>query len=148
MITNNAFFYIRAKCNAKKGGRNVKEHIGAWIYCRIGASENSNDSLKEQRKELSDYAESMGFSIAGVSEDVGSGLDMNRPGILNLLKAVEESRVEILLVKSLDRLGRNYSNTIDFRLKLEHMNVKIYSPQQGEISLEKKWSDALRGKAR
>ncbi|MDD4753388.1 MAG: recombinase family protein, partial [Desulfitobacteriaceae bacterium] len=54
----------------------------AWIYCRIDAPEDTHGALKGQKKELSDYAEQMDFVIVGESEDIGSGLDYNRTGLL------------------------------------------------------------------
>ena len=67
----------------------------AWLYCRIDAPEDTHGTLKEQKKELWDYAEQLGLEVAGASQDLGSGLTLDRPG-LNILKtAAAERRMDV-----------------------------------------------------
>ena len=46
----------------------------AWNYCRIDAPEDIHGALKGQYERLETYAEQMGFSVVGSSQDLGSGL--------------------------------------------------------------------------
>ena len=83
-----------------------------------------------------DYAEQMGFEIVGESEDLGSGLDFERVGLSEIMKAAGEGRMDMLLVKKLDRLGRDTAKTLEFIRGLEQLGVGLFSPLEGEIQLE------------
>lgn len=107
----------------------------AWIYTRIDAPEDDRGVLKGQEKELLNYAEQMGFVIAGTSSDLGSGLDFERPGLIRLTDAAWEDRFDILLVKNLGRLGRDMVQTAGLLQQLGDLGIKIFSPQEGEIRM-------------
>lgn len=108
-----------------------------WLYCRIDAPEDARGMLKGQKKELYDYADQLGFTVVGCSEDLGSGLKYNRPGLLEVEHAAEQGRMDILLVKQLSCLGRDSAQTLDFLRKLKQLDIKLYSPLEGEIRLSK-----------
>lgn len=108
----------------------------AWLYCRIDAPEDTHGTLKGQKKELMDYAEQMGFEIVGESKDLGNGLDFDRAGLSEVMKAAGEGKMDVLLVKKLDRLGRDTVKTSEFIRGLEQLGIELYSPLEGEIKLE------------
>lgn len=114
----------------------MKKQKSAWIYCRIDAPEDAHGNLKNQRKELYDYAEQMGFEVVGFSEDTGSGLDFNRSGLLEVRKAAGDGRMDVLLVKTLDCLGRNTAKMQEFFQGLDQLDIQLYSPLEGEIHLD------------
>lgn len=115
---------------------NHQEQKKAWVYCRIDAPEDAHGALKGQKKELMDYAEQMGFEVVGCSEDLGSGMEFDRAGLAKVTKAAGEGKMDVLLVKKLDRLGRDTAKTLEFIRGLEQMGVGLYSPLEGEIQLE------------
>lgn len=106
----------------------------AWIYCRIDAPEDSHGALKGQKKELMDYAEQMGFVVIGESEDIGSGL--NRVGLADVMKAAGDGKMDVLLVKKLDRLGRDTAKLLELLRGLDQMGVELYSPLEGQIRFD------------
>jgi len=108
----------------------------AWIYCRIDAPEDTHGAMKGQKKELMDYAEQMGFEVAGCSEDLGSSMDFDRSGLVEVMKAAEEGRMDILLIKQLDRLGRDTAKTLELLQSLEQLSIQLYSPLEGEIRMD------------
>lgn len=114
----------------------MKEQKRAWIYSRIDTPEDAHGSLKSQKKELFDYAEQMSFAVAGSSEDLSSGLDFNRTGLLEVMKAAGDGKIDVLLVKRLDRLGRDTAKTLEFSRGLDQLGIQIYSPLEGEIHLD------------
>lgn len=114
---------------------NQENQQRAWIYCRIDAPEDTHGALKGQKKELLDYAEQMGFEIVGESEDLGSGLDFDRTGLSEVMRAAGEGKMNVLLVKKLDRLGRDTAKTLEFVRGLEQLGVELYSPLEGEIQM-------------
>ena len=111
----------------------MKEQKRAWTYSRIDAPEDAHGSLKSQKKELFDYAEQLGFAITGSSEDFGNGLDFNRTGLLEVMKAAEDGKMDVLLVKRLDRLGRDMLKMLEFLRGLDQVGIRLYSPMEGEI---------------
>ncbi|WP_298196935.1 recombinase family protein [Desulfosporosinus sp.] len=108
----------------------------AWIYCRIDAPEDTHGVLKGQKRELTDYAEQMGFIVVGESEDIGSGLDSDRPGLAEVMKAAGDGRMDVLLVKKVDRLGRDTAKLLEFLRGLDQLGVELYSPLEGQIQLD------------
>lgn len=114
----------------------MKEQIRAWIYCRIDAPEDEHGSLKSQKEELYNYAEQMGIVVTGSSQDTGSGLEMNRPGLFEALQYGEEGKTDVLLVKRLDLISRDTPKTIELLQNLKQSGISVYSPLEGEIRLE------------
>jgi hypothetical protein len=108
----------------------------AWIYCRIDAPEDSHGALKGQKKELIEYAEQMGFVVVGEAEDIGSGLDFDRAGLAEVMKAAGDGKMDVLLVKKLDRLGRDTAKLLEFLRGLDKLGVELYSPLEGQIQLD------------
>ncbi|WP_324824934.1 recombinase family protein [Sinanaerobacter sp. ZZT-01] len=112
----------------------------AWLYCRIDAPEDTHGTLKEQQKELWDYAEQLGLEVAGVSQDLGSGLILDRPGFNVLKTAAAEGRMDMVLVKSLSSIGRSMEQTLELSKQINQMGITLCSPLEGEIQLS---SDTL-----
>jgi DNA invertase Pin-like site-specific DNA recombinase len=112
----------------------MDENKRAWTYSRIDAPEDAHGRLKEQKKELFDYAEQMGFEVVGSSEDLGSGLDFERSGLLKVMKAAADGEFGVLLIKRLDRLGRDMPKTMELLMEMDQLGIKVYSPLEGEIS--------------
>jgi len=108
----------------------------AWIYCRIDAPEDTHGVLKGQKRELMDYAEQMGFIVVGESVDIGGGLDSDRPGLAEVMKATDDGRMDVLLVKKVDRLGRDTAKLLEFLRGLDQLGVELYSPLEGQIQLD------------
>lgn len=113
----------------------MEQEKRAWLYCRIDAPEDTHGMLKSQKKELYDYAEQMGFTVIGCSEDLGSGLDKSRPGLTEVEHAVEQGKMDVLLVKKLSRLGKGPLKMLEFFGEMEQSGIKLYSPLEGEIKL-------------
>ena len=108
----------------------------AWIYCRIDAPEDTHGVLKGQKKELMDYSLQMGFVVVGEAEDIGSGLDFERAGLSEVMKAAGDGEMDVLLVKKLDRLGRDTAKLQELLRGLEQLGVELYSPLEGRIRMD------------
>jgi len=109
----------------------------AWLYCHIDAPEDAHGMLKGQQKELYDYAEQLGFIVVGCSEDLGSGLKYNRPGLIEVQHAAQQGKMDALLVKQPTRLRKDSAQTLDFLRKLKQLDIRLYSPLEGEIRMSK-----------
>ena len=68
--------------------------------------------VANQRAMLETYCEQQGWEVVEVYQDDGyTGLNMERPALQRMLKAVERKQVNIVVTKDLSRLGRNYLQT-------------------------------------
>lgn len=69
-------------------------------------------SIANQRDMLEKYCERQGWEVVSVYQDDGyTGLNMERPDLKRMLKAIERRRVNLVITKDLSRLGRNYLQT-------------------------------------
>ena len=105
----------------------------AWLYYRLSRDEDEEmNSLQNQRQILVDYAEQNGHEIVGESfDDNVSGMTFNRQGLGELENAVDEGKIEVVLVKDLSRLGRHRTQTALFIDHLRENNVKVISVTEG-----------------
>ena len=76
----------------------------AYFYCRV--AHDDSFSLERQAEELRRYAEQAGYTIVGAAAEHGSGMTLDRPALQELTEAVLAGKVDVVLVNSLDRLGR------------------------------------------
>lgn len=105
----------------------------AWLYYRLSRDEDEEmNSLQNQRQILVDYAEQNGYEIVGESfDDNVSGMTFNRKGLGKLEIAVDEGKIDVVLVKDLSRLGRHRTQTELFIDHLRQNNVKVISVTEG-----------------
>jgi len=117
----------------------------AWLYTNIDAPEDNNGSLKRQEKELFDYAEQLGLSIAGTSSDLGNSNDNDRPGMGQAIAAAEGGRFDVLLVRSSGRLCFDNEQIAGLIRQFGDMGVTVCSPIEGEIKLYSPMSIRMEG---
>ena len=112
------------------------EQKRAWIYCRIAHNgPNSTEVLAAQRHSLGAYAKEHSLEIVGFSNDIGSGLTMDRPGLLDFLAAAKDGKVDILLIHSLSRLGRDMDKVVRYWSLLRDLGISIHTADCGEVDL-------------
>ena len=87
----------------------------AAIYCRLSKDDDldgESASIANQRDMLEKYCERQGWEVSAVYQDDGfTGLNMERPDLKRMLKAIERRQVNLVITKDLSRLGRNYLQT-------------------------------------
>lgn len=87
----------------------------AAIYCRLSKDDDlkgESASIANQRDMLEKYCRKQGWEVVSVYQDDGyTGLNMERPSLKRMLKAVEQRQVNLVITKDLSRLGRNYLQT-------------------------------------
>ena len=83
----------------------------AALYMRLSREDGNRESagIESQRLMLRAYAEENGYGIYGEYVDDGySGTRYDRPAFCRMLADIEAGYVNMVLVKDLSRLGRNY----------------------------------------
>ena len=87
----------------------------AAIYCRLSKDDDldgESASIANQRDMLEKYCEKQGWEVVEVYQDDGyTGLNMERPDLKRMIKAIERRQVNLVITKDLSRLGRNYLQT-------------------------------------
>lgn len=85
------------------------------LYLRLSRDdekESESESISNQRAFLTDYANRNGFNIVEVFADDGySGTSFDRPAFMQMIKMVEEKKINTIITKDLSRLGRDYIKT-------------------------------------
>ena len=90
-----------------------------FFYCRV--AHDDGFSLEAQGAELRHYAEQAGYTIVGASDEHGNGLTLDRPALQKVTEAVLAGKVDMVLVKSIDRIGREWGMTQRYiDLLMEH----------------------------
>ncbi len=99
-------------------------------YCRVSTDEQAAEgfSIEGQADKLRAYSRLRDLGEVAVLADPGwSGKDMHRPGLQQLLAAVDARHVSHVLVWRLDRLSRNLADLILLADRLGEHEVALHS---------------------
>lgn len=96
-----------------------------WIYCRIACADNF--SMQLQVDELRRYAAEHGYIIAGITQEHGNGLSLNRQGLSEVMAAAENGSTDIVLVKCVSRIARHTAHLLEFIRTLREYWVSLES---------------------
>lgn len=110
---------------------NAKRATRVALYVRVSTSEQTT---RNQRRELKAVAERHGWDVVSVFEDAGisgaKGRD-RRPGLDALMKAVARKEFDMVAAWSVDRLGRSLPDLLDVLKELHAKDVDLFLYQQG-----------------
>jgi site-specific DNA recombinase len=107
--------------------------VRAFIYCRVSTQEQATDdhySLANQEARCRDYIKHRAWQLVKVLKDVGSGKSAERPNYQELLLAIREQRVDVVVVYRLDRLSRNVVDVYSALDAFSRNNVGFVSVQE------------------
>jgi len=96
------------------------------LYLRVSTDQQVTDN---QRPELVALARQRGFSIEAVYDDTGSAVKA-RPEFDRMLLDAHRGKFDLLLVWSLDRLGRSMSGNLQTVLELDRLGVQVVSVRE------------------
>ncbi|KUO75380.1 MAG: hypothetical protein APF81_10380 [Desulfosporosinus sp. BRH_c37] len=111
-----------------------KQDNRAWIYCRVACPDDI--ALKFQQEQMVEYARKQGWEIVGITAEQGSGLDFNRKGLKEVMEAVEAERVDIVLAKSVCRIGRDMRWIMACVDERGEYGVKLMTFDNGELNFK------------
>ena len=103
-------------------------------YCRV-SSPNQRPDLKNQRKCLEEFCRASGIANVDYLEEIGGGLNFNRPIFLEIIQEITVGRISKLIVVHKDRLCRFgfelIKNLCDLNnCELLVVNVESLSPER------------------
>ncbi len=93
--------------------REPRKYIAA-LYMRLSKDDGAGESasITAQRTMLTAYAAENGYAVFDEYVDDGiSGTTFDRPGFKKMIRAIEDKKVNMVIVKDLSRLGRDYIMT-------------------------------------
>lgn len=98
------------------------------IYARFSSSSQREASIEEQVKICKEYATRNQCAVVKVYSDSAlTGKNDNRPALRKLLADSSKKLFEVVLVYSIDRFGRNLSQTLQDESKLNENGVILLS---------------------
>lgn len=105
------------------------------LYLRLSV-EDSNDkesnSITNQRSLCEKYAEQNGFTpYICIADDGRSGTNYDRPGWQELMAKVDADEVGTIILKSLDRMGRNYLESGVLREMFAEKAIRLIAVNDG-----------------
>ena len=102
---SNQRYYTEDQYLGYMGFENEKSHRKMIAYARV-SSRNQKDDLKNQIDFIRTFANARGVILDECIEDIGSGLDYNRPKWNDLLQAVMRDEIATIYVTYKDRFVR------------------------------------------
>jgi site-specific DNA recombinase len=98
----------------------------AVIYSRVSTEEQGRGySLPTQVESCRKYAAEKGYRVVAEFQDMHTGTDLDRPGLIALYMFVEKEHVDVLLVHDIDRLSREVGNQAIIEMELGNAGVQI-----------------------
>jgi DNA invertase Pin-like site-specific DNA recombinase len=101
------------------------------LYLRVSTSEQTT---RNQRRELLAVAERHGWTVVATFEDTGISGSQGRearPGFDALMMAVARREIDMVAAWSVDRLGRSLMDLLGFLRDLHAKGVDLFLHQQG-----------------
>lgn len=98
-------------------------------YCRVSTNhEEQQNGLENQIGFYTNYIQGNSYwHFVAIYYDTASGLRINkRPGYQRLLQDCRRRKIDLILVKSLSRFGRDTLETVKQIRRLKRMNIGVY----------------------
>ncbi|CAM8667187.1 PinR Site-specific recombinases, DNA invertase Pin homologs [Oxalobacteraceae bacterium] len=101
------------------------------IYARVSTS---SQSPQNQIDALTELANRQGYTIIKIYSDngiSGTKLTADRPALNELMTDARKRKFDMVLVWSLDRLGRSLKHCLELLQELQELKVDLFFQQQG-----------------
>ena len=96
----------------KQSNNKKSRDVTAFLYERLSRDDNlegESNSIGNQKKLLAKVAKEKGYTnLVHFLDDGISGVTMDRPGFVEMIRQLEQGKAAAVFVKDLSRLGRNY----------------------------------------
>lgn len=105
-----------------------------WLYCRVDtyAGEAADMALESQELLLREYCADNGYLVEGETRVLENGLQLQRPGIQELIDAAARHRMDLVLVCNMNRISRVPKDIWLLRKALNKSGVALRSLVSGE----------------
>ncbi len=100
------------------------------LYIRT-STDNQEESIKLQTKELITYCESRNYEIFEKYIDFGfSGSNIDRPAFQHLMNDAKKKKFDVVLVTKIDRFARSIIDCLVSIQKLQDLNIQFSATSQ------------------
>jgi len=114
------------------------------LYSRVSTRKQAEaGNLERQTQRLREYAQSAGYEIVCVYEEVASGLNENRRQLRKLLRAVIAEKIDIILVEYKDRLARFGYAYLEFLCESHGVRIETIEEKASENENEELVKDLV-----
>jgi putative resolvase len=105
------------------------KEIRVAIYSRVSSTRQKHSGdLDRQQASIEAHCKKKGYRVSGFYQDVGSGLNDGRRGLLKLLRDVSRGRHDAVVVNYQDRLSRFGLNVIKEHLSSWGVALEVIHP--------------------
>jgi DNA invertase Pin-like site-specific DNA recombinase len=117
--------------------------VRAALYCRVSL-EDGRQTVENQRQQLAEFRERMGWQIVAEFHDAKSGKSLDRPGLKKMVAAASRREFDILVFWSLDRLSRSgVLDVLNLLQQLKDWKVAYRSLQENYLDSLGPFADVI-----
>lgn len=106
----------------------------AFLYERLSRDDNlegKSYSIGNQKKLLAKVAKEKGYTnLVHFLDDGISGVTMDRPGFVEMIRQLEQGKAAAVFVKDLSRLGRNYIEVGRLTEEFSRITISAWWPSR------------------
>ena len=120
--SNGYRYYSEESILAYTQERKTKKNLNVIGYVRV-YKENKN-KLNEQKENIEKYLNEK-YEHYEIIEDIGSGINYNKPGLLKLIEKINKKEVDIIVVLYKDRLLRFGFELVEYFASLNNVKIEV-----------------------
>ena len=111
--------------------------LRAGVYARLSETYDAAESVPTQLERGTDHARRRGWAVTATFKDDGfSGFkEITRDGFGELIAAIEAGRVDVVIVRDIDRLTRNLTDWNAFEKACVRHGVRLSAYTGGDLDL-------------
>ena len=115
----------------------AEAQLRAGVYARLSETYDAAESVPTQLERGTDHATRRGWTVAATFKDDGySGFkEITRDGFGDLIAAIEAARVDVVIVRDIDRLTRNLTDWNAFEKACVRHGVRLSAYTGGDLDL-------------
>ena len=115
----------------------AEAQLRAGVYARLSETYDAAESVPTQLERGTDHATRRGWAVAATFKDDGySGFkEITRDGFGELIAAIEAGRVDVVIVRDIDRLTRNLTDWNAFEKACVRHGVRLSAYTGGDLDL-------------
>lgn len=106
------------------------------VYMRMARDEGAEQGLADQERMLRVFAKQNQMEVTGVFQDVGSGLDFDRPGWKKMLLELDKGCYGGVLTRDLSRIGRGLESTQKAIGEIESKGARVICMNGDHLSVK------------
>ncbi len=101
-------------------------------YCRSATREQGQktDSIDRQEKAILGYARDNNLDVAKIFKEYGSGIDADRPSLIELIAKIKCGECNGIICTSVDRLTRDQLTLAQLMKLIEEKDIEIVTPDR------------------